>query len=96
MGFVQIIEFRTSQPDELKALGDQWLAATEGKRTMQRELVCADRDDPGHYVEIVEFESYEAAMRNSELPETTEIAGKMAALCDGPMRFLNLDVVASH
>jgi hypothetical protein len=96
MGFVQIIEFRTSQPGELKALGEKWLEATEGRRTLQRELVCANRDDPGHYVEVVEFESYESAMKNSELPETQEIAAQMAALCDGPIRFLNLDVVASY
>ncbi|MDQ3945063.1 MAG: hypothetical protein M3357_07945 [Actinomycetota bacterium] len=96
MGFVQIIEFRTSQPEELQALGDKWLAATEGKRTMVRELICADRDDPGHYVEVVEFDSYESAMKNSELPETQQIAEEMTKLCDGPMRFLNLDVVASH
>jgi hypothetical protein len=96
MGFIQIMEYRTSQPDELKALGDKWLEATEGRRTLQRELVCADRDEPGHYVQVVEFESYESAMKNSELPETQEIAAQMAALCDGPIRFLNLDVVDSY
>jgi uncharacterized protein (DUF1330 family) len=96
MGFVQIIEYRTSQPEELKALGEKWLTATEGKRTMVQELTGADRDDPGHYVQVVEFESYESAMRNSEFPETQDIAEQMAKLCDGPVRFLNLDVVDRH
>jgi hypothetical protein len=33
-------------------------------------------------------------MRNSELPQTQELSQKYAALCDGPPRFLNLDVLA--
>ncbi|HEY3239265.1 MAG TPA: hypothetical protein VGL92_06875 [Acidimicrobiia bacterium] len=96
MDFVQIIEYRTSQPEEMTALGEKWLAATEGKRTLVWELTGADRDDPGRYVQVVEFESYESAMRNSELPETQEIAEQTAKLCDGPVRFLNLDVVDRH
>lgn len=31
-------------------------------------------------------------MANSSRPETTEFAQAMAALCDGPPRFYNLDV----
>jgi hypothetical protein len=32
-------------------------------------------------------------MRNSELPETQRISGKMRELCADDMRFLNLDVL---
>ncbi len=55
--------------------------------------VAADRDHPGRYQTIVEFESYEAAMENSNRPETHEFSAKMAELCDGPPTFRNLDVV---
>jgi len=40
----------------------------------------------------VEFPSYEAAMANSELPETAALSQKIAELCDGPITFRNLDV----
>jgi steroid delta-isomerase-like uncharacterized protein len=44
-------------------------------------------------VEIVEFPSYEDAMRNSKLPETDKIFQEMVALCDEMPTFTDLDVV---
>jgi hypothetical protein len=44
----------------------------------------------------VEFPSYEAAMKNNELPETAAMAEKMAAICDGPPTFYNLDLVETQ
>ena len=96
MRFVQIIEFTTSRIDEVRALDQEWVEATKGKRTATRELTCADRDNPNRYVSIVEFPSYEEAMANSQLPETSAIAEKYAALCDGPPRFVNLDVLDEY
>ena len=32
-------------------------------------------------------------MENSKLPQTAEVAAKLAALCDGPPEFRNLDVL---
>jgi hypothetical protein len=93
MGFVQIMEFSTGRIDDIRALEDEWMNATEGKRTLLRQMFCADRDEPNRYVAIVEFDSYEAAMTNSELPETQAAAEKFAALCDGPVRFVNFDVL---
>jgi hypothetical protein len=93
MKFVQIIEYKTSRYDELDKLMDEWMAATSGKRTPTREVSGKDRDQPNTYVQIVEFPSYEEAMRNNDLPETSDFAGRIAALCDGPATFRNLDVV---
>jgi hypothetical protein len=90
--FVQIIDYRTSVPDEIIALQEEWLEATQGKRTAIASLTCLDRED-GHYVSLVEFPSYEEAMANSNLPETREFAGRLAALCDAPPVFHDLDVV---
>jgi hypothetical protein len=91
-GFVQIIEFRTSRLDELKALSDEYREHTEGS-TFLRSTVTGDRDRPGVYLNIVEFDSYESAMQNSQRPETGQFAARMAELCDGPPTFYNLDVV---
>lgn len=93
MTFMQIIEFKTSRIDELTAALDDWRAATTGKRAATRSIQTKDRDTANTYVQIVEFPSYEDAMANSNLPETNEFAAKLAALCDGPPSFRNLEVV---
>lgn len=92
MSFVQLIEFRTTHPEQMDELMDTWVSATEGKRTATRAVVASDYDRPDTYVEIVEFPSYEEAMRNSQLPETNDIARRMRALCEEPVVFRNLDV----
>jgi len=92
MGFVQIIKVSTSKYADLDAAHDEWLQATEGQRTVSREMICENRDKPGEYWIIVEFPSYDDAMRNSDLPATNRIAEQMAKLCDGAPEFANLDV----
>lgn len=93
MSFIQIIEARTKNFNELRALDAEWEQATEGKRTLQRSLLTRDRNDPDHYVIVAFFDSYESAMENSSLPETQEFAAKWGALVDGPMTFHDLDVL---
>jgi quinol monooxygenase YgiN len=93
MSFIQIIELRTKNSDELKALGDEFFAATEGKRTVRRSVVTQDRNDPERHVLIVFFDSYESAMENSNLPETAQFAEQQMALLDGPPTFSDLDVI---
>src|SRR5579872_6063731 len=93
MRFVQLIEFKTDRIDEFNAAVDAWLQATEGRRAATRALQTRDRDRAGVYVQIVEFPSYERAMENSNLPETSAFAERLAALCDGPAVFRNLDVI---
>ena len=92
MEFIQVIEMRTKNFDELQAVGDEFFAATEGKRTVRRSIVTRDRNDPERVLLLVFFDSYESAMENSNRPETSEFAAKMAKLCDGPPTFRNLDV----
>jgi hypothetical protein len=91
--FVQIMHLQTSKIDEIRAAVDEWQKATEGRRTVGRSAVCADRDNPGRYSIIVFFDSYEDAMKNSALPETAALAEKTAALADGPPTFVNLDII---
>ncbi len=92
MKFIQIIEYTTTKPDEVQAVLDEYLAATEGKRAEARGTVAKDRDRPNVYYNIVEFPSYEVAMKNSEAPGTQALAEKMMKLADGPPTFRNLDV----
>ncbi|MEV5878632.1 ester cyclase [Streptomyces sp. NPDC052101] len=93
MTFVQLIECRTSRLDEMNRLMDDWVEQTKGKRTATHALVGKDRSDASHIVEVVEFPSYEEAMRNSNLPETDRIFQGLVALCDEMPTFIDLDVV---
>jgi hypothetical protein len=93
MPFVQIIEFETTRPDEVQALVGEWREKTAGKRTAQRGTFASDRGRPDTYVQIVEFPSFDAAMANSELPETADLSQKLRGLCNGEMVFRNFEVL---
>ncbi|MFF3764619.1 ester cyclase [Streptomyces sp. NPDC001922] len=93
MTFVQIIDCKTDKIDDMNRLMDTWAERTRGKRTATHAVVGQDRADGDHVVEIIEFPSYEEAMRNSGLPETEQIFQQMVALCDGAPTFTDLDVV---
>lgn len=97
-GFVQIIEYKTSRPEEVGELTEQFRksreAGADGPAPTQA-ITGADRDRPGHYYAIVEFESYDAAMENSARSDTSEFAAKMMELCDGQPTFRNLDIIQS-
>lgn len=92
MTFIQIVSFRCTDLPALRDIEDEWLAATEGRRTLLRETVLVDRNDPSHLMTINEFESYETAMHNSALPETDAMARKVAGLLIGEPTYYDLDV----
>ena len=93
MGFVQIIELQTRRYEEVEAIHEAWLAATEGVRTTISEMVVADRDRPGRYLVIVEFPDQAAAAANDALPATGDFARALAELLEEPPVFSNMDVV---
>ncbi|WP_406061318.1 ester cyclase [Streptomyces sp. NBC_01077] len=93
MTFTQIIDFKTSRVDDMSRLMDLWIEQSQGKRTATHSILGKDRADSSHLVEIVEFPSYDVAMRNSQLPETDRIFREMVALCDEMPTFTDLDVV---
>jgi hypothetical protein len=91
-GFVQIMEIKTSRIDELEALVKKMQEERGDSLLSTRAVLTADRDHPGCYVNIIEFSSYEEAMKNSNDPATSEFAKEMGALLEGPPKFYNLDV----
>lgn len=91
-GFIQFVEF---EADDVEALKD----ALVRFRTEHPEVVTAvatkvaeDRDRPGTYVAINEFESYDKAMEQSSSPHTTQFSQKMENAMKG-RSFRNLDVL---
>jgi quinol monooxygenase YgiN len=92
MPFVQLVEFQTDNVAEFNATVDEWLETSKGWRTATRATLTQDRDKPGTYLQIIEFPSYDAAMENSNRPETGKFSERLAALCKGQPTFRNLDV----
>jgi hypothetical protein len=91
-GFVQIMELKTSRIDEVVALSKRMQEERGDALLATKATVTADRDRPGYYLVLVEFNSYEEAMKNSNDPVTSQYAEEMGALLEGPPKFYNLDV----
>lgn len=95
--FVQLVDFSTDHAlEEGDALRAKWLTELGDARPTGWGLVGADRDQPGRYVTIISFASYEEAMKNSEHPATQAMSAEMAKLASAPPAFRNLDVVRSE
>jgi hypothetical protein len=93
MTFMQIVEFRTSDIESFRQVNDEWWKATEGKRTVRRELFARDHSDPSRCYAVVFFDSYESAMENSNLPETQASAERFSTMSDAPPMFYDLDIL---
>lgn len=93
MSFVQLVSFHTDRIDEVTARERQWLADTDGKRTLLAGRLWVDRHDPRHYVSENVFASYESAMVNSALPETDAAARDCMTLSDEEVSFTDLELV---
>ena len=91
--FIQLVTLTTTRVDELRTIDAAWRDATAGRNTLLRERVYADRDRPNTYISVCEFASAEDAAANSALPETQECAAAIAAICDGPITFTNLELI---
>ena len=63
-GFVQIMEIKTSRIEELEALVKKMQEEQGDSLLSTRAVLTADRDRPGYYFAIIEFDSYEEAMKN--------------------------------
>lgn len=97
-GFVQLIEF-SADPERLARfdeLAEEWKRDIGAARAAGWFLVGADRDQPGRYVQVVAFPSYEDAMTNSKHPATGRIAAGMQELANDTIAYRNLEVVRAE
>ena len=69
--FVQVIKGKTQEPQELRARFEEWKAQLAGSADGWLSSTAGVSDD-GTFVAMVQFESQEAARRNSERPEQGE------------------------
>ena len=89
--FIQVIQSKTSRPDEVRALTEEWgELPNEGSGFLGGTYGVTDEGD---FFGVVRFESKEQAMANSARPETDAMAKRMAELMDGPPTFQDCDDV---
>ena len=91
MRFYQLMEFQSTAGEAVAEL-QRFKDLMGDQTTARRATVCVDRDDPGLIVQIVEFDSYEEAMANSDHKTTQDEAAKIEESTGG-VTFRNLDVV---
>ncbi|MFF0016716.1 hypothetical protein [Streptomyces sp. NPDC005374] len=94
MKFVQVVSFETERLEEMQQVlqeAGQRNAGKPGGPTYR--MLLKDRDNPNRYAALLEFESYDEAMRNSDDPETGQLAERLGALCIGDRVYTNYDVL---
>ncbi|HWU21737.1 MAG TPA: hypothetical protein VN088_09430 [Nocardioides sp.] len=90
--FIQVVQGRCTRQDELHALLDEWRRDLSPGATGWLGGTYGFTDD-GELIAVVRFESREAATANSERPEQSAWAERLAALMDGPLEFHDCDDV---
>ena len=93
-GFIQLIEFETTDVEAVQQAVLKFRDEHPGVMTFTTSRVVEDRDKPGTYISIVEFDSYEEAMKQSTDPALSEFAQSTGSQLMANRRFRNLDVKA--
>ena len=91
-GFIQLIEYET---DDIEAVERSLLKFREehpGVMMFTASRIAEDRDKPGTYISIVEFDSYESAMKQSNDPALSEFVQRVGPELMTTRSFRNLDV----
>jgi hypothetical protein len=90
--FIQIIQGKCTRPDELHALADAWREQLGATAPGWLGGTYGFTDD-NQFVGVVRFDSHESAMANSNRPEQSAWAERMAACFDGPIEYHDCDDV---
>jgi hypothetical protein len=91
-GFIQSVEFETDDIDAVKKALEDFRKSNPRVITFTSNQITEDRDSPGTYVSIVEFNSYEEAMAQSNHPDLSRFAQNTIGELTRNRRFRNLDV----
>jgi quinol monooxygenase YgiN len=93
MSFIQIVEYETDRADEIAAvMNEQPPPPPEETAGFRRMAFTQDRDNPKRFLIIIEFDSYELAMQNSEKPETDAMAKRLGEMVSKGPIYHNLEV----
>lgn len=84
--FVQVIQGRVSDVDQIRAALDRWAAGLAGGASGWLGTTAGVTED-GRFVALARFESEDAARRNSSRPEQDAWWSDTSALFDGQVTF---------
>jgi hypothetical protein len=84
--FVQLIQGRTSKPEELRAAVDRWMQDLAPGATGWLGSTGGVTED-GRFIAAIRFDSEEAARRNSQRPEQGQWWAETERLFDGEATF---------
>lgn len=90
--FIQVIQAPCTRQDEARRLMDEWNDEAGNASSGMLGGTFGFTDDD-QFIGVVRFESKEAAMANSERPETAAMAERMTSVMDGPPEFHDCDDV---
>jgi hypothetical protein len=93
-GFIQLIEYETNDVEAVEKAVQKFRDEHPDVMTSTTSRVAEDRDKPGTYISIVEFASYEEAMKQSGHPALSEFMQSSGPELMTNPRFRNLDVKA--
>ena len=91
-GFIQLIEYETNDIEAVEKALLKFRDEHPGVMTFTASRITEDRDKPGTYISIVEFPSYEEAMKQSNHPALSEFVHSVGPELMANRRFRNLDV----
>ena len=100
MKFEQVISFRSTDPEALVELLQEWDRGQASTTVMGYigTRLLADRDEPGHYLILAEFAEVdgdltpaEEAERNNQREATQRWAAKLRTLVDGEPEWIHFD-----
>ena len=84
--FVQVIQGKVTDADQVKAMVDRWMEELAPGATGWLGSTAGVTDD-GRFITLVRFESEEAARRNSNRPEQDQWWSQMSKLISGEATF---------
>jgi hypothetical protein len=90
--FAQVIQGRTSKPDEVRAAMDRWVRDLAPDSVGWLGSTGGVTDD-GRLIVLARFESADAARRNSERPDQDRWWREASQLLDGDARFADSEEV---
>lgn len=94
MRFTQTMAVRATDGEALGNLMSAWHAAEAGVAPgYLGSRLLADREDPGRFLIVVDFASFEEAELNNDRAETANWAGRLMDLVDGDVAWGNYDEV---
>jgi hypothetical protein len=91
-GFIQLIEYETDDIEAVRKAIEGFRREHPDVMTFTSSRITEDRDKPGTYISVVEFASYDEAMKQSNNPALSEFVQSAGPELMRNRRFRNLDV----